>query len=144
MTTKSALGTGATITWTFDAPNQALSFTATYQQIGGLGRSLAVLDDTSLSSTDYMEKRLGDLIDCDERECQIFADPGVEIPLGIKGVYTISIPPREDQSTPATFTASGSISGDNGADLAPNTIQEATYRILTDGKKTKPTWTPAA
>lgn len=144
MPINSQMGTGTTIAFVFAAPNNNLSFAAKYRQIGGLGRSVEVLDDTTLSSTGYREKRPGDLKDTDPIDCEIFADMDKEIPLGLKATITITYPPKSGQTNGAVFTATGFISQDSGASAAPGAQMQSTYQLTIDGKDTKPTWTPGS
>lgn len=141
MGNNSLMGTGTTIVFVFAAPNQALSFAAKYRQIGGVPRSVPVLDDTVLSSTGYMEKRPGDLKDLDPIDCEIFADVDKEIPLGLVATITITYPPKPGGSAGAVFTASGFISQESGAAATPGAQLQGTFQLQLDGKTTKPTWT---
>ena len=144
MGNNSQMGTGATIAFVFLAPNASKTFSAAYRQIGAVGRSVPVLDDTILTSSGYMEKRAGDLIDLSPVQCEIFADPGVEIPLGLPATITITYAPKTGQTNGPTFAASGFISQDDGAAAAPGAQMQGSYTLQFDGKTTKPTWTPGS
>lgn len=141
MANNSILGTGSTIAFAFAAPNQALSFVGKYRQIGGLGRSVPVLDDTTLASTGYMEKRAGDLKDIEPIDCEIFADPDVEVPVGLLATITITYQPKSGQTNGATLVGTGFISSESEGAKVPNEQVISTYQLQFDGKVTKPTRT---
>lgn len=143
MANNSQMGTGTTIAFSFLSPNQSQSFSAKYRQIGGVPRSVPILDDTILSTTGYIEKRPGDLKDIDTIECEIFSDMDKEIPLGLPATITITYPPKTGQTNGAIFTASGFISQDSGAPAAPNQQMMGAFQLQLDGKTTKPTWSQA-
>jgi hypothetical protein len=141
MANNSVLGTGATITFSFAAPNQALSFVGKYRQIGGYGRSVPVIDDTTLASTTFTEKRSGDLKEIDPIECEIFTDPGVDVPVGLLATITFTLPKKDGQTNGATLAASGFISAANDGAMSPNEAVVGNYTLQLDGKVTKPTRT---
>lgn len=141
MSANSFLGTGTTITMVFLAPNASQTFTAKYRQIGAIPRSVEVIDDTHLGSTGYREKRPGDLKDVEPIECEIFANPGVEVPLGKPATITITYPPGPGQTNGPVFTASAFLSQDSGAAASPGAQMISTYQLVIDGKTTKPAWT---
>jgi len=137
-------GTGTTISFAFAAPNQATSFVGRYRQIGGLGRSVPVLDDTALSSVQYMEKIPGDLMDLSALPCEIFSNPDVAVPVRLVGTITITFQPQVGQTNGATLTFSGFISEDDTGSVESNVTKMGTFSIQPDGKTTKPTWTPGS
>lgn len=144
MTANSTLGTGTVISLVFLAPNASTTFTAKYRQIGAIPRNVEVIDDTHLGTTGYREKRAGDLIDVDPIDCEIFANPGKEVPLGKVATITITYPPGPGQTNGPVFTASGFISQDSGAAASPGAQMVGTYQLVLDGKTTKPAWTPGS
>jgi hypothetical protein len=137
-------GTGTQIVFNFAAPYQSLSFVGRYRQIGGLNRSRPVLDDTALSSTVYMEKVAGDLMDMGPIPCEIFANPDVEIPNGKTATITITFPAQTGQTNGATLTFSGFINEDDGGVSEANVLKMATFSIQPDGKTTKPVIAPGS
>lgn len=137
-------GTGASIAFTFLAPNNGLSLVGRYRQIGGLQESVDVLDDTALSSTGYTEKLPGDLIDAAGIACEIFSDPDSPPPLGKPATIVITFQPPVGKTNGARLSFSGFISERNSGDLAPNQIVAGSYTVVPDGKTTKPTFTPSS
>lgn len=137
----SVKGTGTTITFSFAAPFAATSFSGRYQQIGGLGESLEVLDDTHLGSTTTKEYEVADLMDLEAFECTIFTDPDVSVPIGKKALITITYPPKSGQTNGARLSATGFISTRTGPDVQVNQLLMGTFAIQFDGKGTKPTIT---
>lgn len=137
-------GTGTTIAVSFAAPNQALSFVGRYRQLGGLNRSVPVLDDTHLGSVDYMEKIAGDLADLGPMPCEIYSDPDVEVPIKKRATFTITFQPKTGQTNGATLTFSGFITDHDTGVAEANVTKMETFSIQPDGKTTKPTWTPGS
>lgn len=134
-------GTGTTITFSFSAPFASTSFSGRYQQIGGLGESLEVLDDTHLGSTVTKEYEVADLMDLEPIECTVFTDTDVSIPIGKKALITITYPPKSGQTNGARLSATGFIASRTGPDVQVNQHLMSNFSIQFDGKTTKPTIT---
>lgn len=132
-------GTGTTIVFA----NAGITFAGRFRQIGGLSRSLPVLDDTALSSTGYMEKIPGDLKDLSPMSCEIYSDASKEVNMGLIGLVTITFQPPAGLTNGAKLTFTGFINESDTGSVEANVTKMETLSIQPDGKATKPTWTAA-
>jgi hypothetical protein len=131
-------GVGATLVL-----SGASSFTGRWTSIGGFNQTVAALDDTALSATDYKEFVPDDLAEIDPITVELFANVGTAPPaVGLVPTVTITYPKQPGQTVAATLTGTAIITRFNQPELAVGQRLMSTLEIQFDGK-TGPVFTPA-
>lgn len=132
-------GIGATIVF-----SNGVSFAANWRSIGAAHVFVDQLDDTSLSSSGYMEAVPDDLKQIDPIDIEFYwdaTDNAMSV-VGVPCTITITGSLQSGQTTPFTIAGSGFINDLNTPEQAPGTRLMATMQVRFDGK-TGPTYTVA-
>lgn len=162
----SLTGVGASLVST----TAGTKFTATeawkISRIGGLGRSVPVIDSSHLGISAQRSKHyvFGDLYDLRPITVECLVDPddsnvwdsvddtanpdvdtgpdhNMPLNLGISGLFTLSFPTTETTS-PAKLAFTGAIVDDSGVELSNNDRLRTTFQIHPDGQQME--WTVAS
>ena len=111
--------------------------------IGGLSQSVPALDNSDLSTTQYMTKCRGDLIELGGIDCDINWDQDDPPPiLNATGDWVLTFPIPEGKSAGAIVSGAGFITESSGATLANNEVQTGSFQLQFDG--TDIAFTPSA
>lgn len=107
------------------------------------GESIEPLEDSDLSTTDYMSYVPGDLKDTPSVTLTHWNVPGVLPPIGTVGTLTITYRQETGQTTPASLTMTGFITSAPPGQIANNELQQSTITFKADGQS-DPVYTPAS
>lgn len=136
--------TGQLATAVFEAgPNGGVDFEARMIMIGELARTIQALEASALDTEDEEELVPGDLVKPGEIEVEFYFF-GQALPLpGSKSILTVTYPLAEDQSSAASWTASGFFTSTSQPSAQLNNLMKAKAKFQLDGRETKFTFTPA-
>lgn len=128
-------GNGATLVFA------AFGFTPRVVSIDGLEETLEALQDSDLSTTNYHTMCPADLKEISPMTAAIRWEQDDVPPIdGTVGLITLSYQLESGESTPATLTGTGFITGRTSPNLANNEIAEGSITFQFDGKATEPTY----
>lgn len=131
-------GVGATLVL-----SSGSTFTGTWKSISAFNQSVAALDDTALSSTDYKEFVPDDLAEIDPITVELYGALGTTPPtVGTVCTVTITFPRQSGQTNGAVLTGTAIITRFAQPDLAIGSRLMSTMELQFDGK-TGPTFTVA-
>lgn len=135
-------GNGTTVAFTTD------SFAAAVINANIGGRSLAMLDNSDLSTTGNMKKKAADLVDQGAITVEYFVDPTdadkFEPDMGPTFNDTLTITfPSQLGGADATYAATGHVTNIDGPNIANNELMKGTFEFTPDGV-TGPTFTEEA
>jgi hypothetical protein len=114
-------------------------FTASYNRIGGTGMGRESLDVSHLGTSDYMSFQPADLVDGGEFSCEFQWDQSASTFPPITAAaetVTVTYPMKSGETTAATLSGSGFLTGSTGPDLVNGEIMSGEYTVKWGGQPT--------
>jgi len=112
-------------------------FTANYSRIGGSGMGRESLDVSHLGTSDWKAFQPDDLVDGGEFSCEFQWDQSASTFPPITAVaetVTITYPMKSGETTAATLSGSGFLTGSTGPDLVNGEIMNGEYTVKWGGQ----------